>query len=74
MTRKSRHARPPTYFGFTDETNGTKVFDDVDSQQKQTGLTQPMQIFAEGKLEQLKSWWESLKELGPEYENFPNAC
>ena len=28
---------------------------------------------ASGKLEQLKSWWEALKELGPEYGYSPNA-
>ena len=28
---------------------------------------------AGGKLEHLKSWWETLKGLGPEYGCFPNA-
>ena len=44
MRRKSgRLARPPTFFGFTNDIDGTEQLNDVDSQHQQTGLTQPMQ-------------------------------
>ena len=47
MRKSSILARLPTHFGFTDEIDCTEEFDDVDSQQEQTGFTQPMQSTTE---------------------------
>ena len=46
MRKYNSQARPPSYFEFTDEIDGKEELGDVDSQQEQTGLTQPMQKLA----------------------------